>query len=99
MGAGAGRRVVEFPIGHGRLDRGYWLSRCERFLVEDAEGAAIGRVEEVRYESRLDRPDELTVRVGLFGRRRLIFPVEAVRRIRVPERCLRLSPGAIGRSE
>jgi hypothetical protein len=99
MDAGGGRKVVGFPVGHGRLDRAYWLSRCEHFRVEQADGTPIGRVEELRYRSRLDEPDELTVRLGLFGLRRLTFPVEAVRRIHASQRRLTLAPGATARSE
>jgi hypothetical protein len=89
----AGDRI-EFPGGHGRLDRAYWLSRCERFRVETADGTPLGRVEEVHYYARLDQPDELIVRVGLFGLRRLNVPVEAVRRINPSEQRLTLAPEA-----
>lgn len=85
---------MEFPGGHGRLDRAYWLSRCARFRVETADGTPLGRVEEVHYFARLDQPDELIVRVGLFGLRRLSVPVEAVRRINPSEQRLTLAPEA-----
>jgi hypothetical protein len=88
-----GNQRVEFPGGHGRIDRAYWLSRCERFRVEAADGTPLGRVEEVHYFARLDQPDELIVRVGLFGLRRLTVPVEAVRRINPSEQRLTLAPG------
>lgn len=85
---------MEFPGGHGRLDRAYWLSRCERFRVEAVDGALLGRVEEVHYFARLDQPDELIVRVGLFGLRHLRVPVEAVRRINPSEKRLTIAPEA-----
>jgi hypothetical protein len=34
----------------------YWLRRCEGFHVDSPDGR-VGFVEEVRYASRLDRPD------------------------------------------
>jgi hypothetical protein len=58
-------RHLQFPRPLG-WDTDYWLCRCEGFAVEAPQGR-LGIVEEVRFRSRLDRPDELLVRGGLFG--------------------------------
>jgi hypothetical protein len=59
--------------------REYWLRRCEGFQVESA-GREIGRVHGSRFKGSLE-PDLLEVRVGLFGRRVLLIPVEQVQEI------------------
>jgi hypothetical protein len=87
------REPIQFPIGHG-FDRAYWLSRCEGFLVEGADGTRIGVVVELHYRSRLDQPDELAVRAGRFGQRLLIYPVEAVQTIRPNQARLLLAAGS-----
>jgi hypothetical protein len=58
----------------------YWLRRCEGFRVDSPDGR-VGFVEEVRYESRLDRPDVIAVRVGLLARLLLIVPVGEIAEI------------------
>jgi hypothetical protein len=58
----------------------YWLRRCEGFRVDAPQGR-VGFVEEVRYASRLDRPDVIAVRVGLLARLLLIVPVGEVAEI------------------
>jgi hypothetical protein len=55
-------------------DFDYWLRRCEGFRVDSPQGR-VGKVEEVRYASRCDRPDVIAVRGGLLGRPLLIVPV------------------------
>lgn len=62
------------------LQRDYWLSRCEGFEVESPAGR-IGIVESLRFLSRVDQPDLLEIRTGLFGRRLLLLPVEQVESI------------------
>jgi hypothetical protein len=59
------------------FDRDYWLCRCEGFRVESPNGR-VGVVEEVRFLSRLDRPDAVVVRGGLFGMRRTVIPIADV---------------------
>jgi hypothetical protein len=61
-------------------DSDYWLSRCEGFRV-DAPAGRLGFVEEVRFVTRLDRPDLLVVRGGLAGRRVLLVPVTQVKEV------------------
>jgi hypothetical protein len=56
------------------VGRDYWLGRCAGFTVE-ADGRPCGRVEWVRYGSRVDRPDALVVRRGRLRRR--LFVVRA----------------------
>jgi hypothetical protein len=57
-----------------------WLRRCEGFRVDSPHGR-VGFVEEVRYASRLDRPDVIAVRAGRFGRLLLIVPVGEIAEI------------------
>ena len=64
---------LEFPRPRD-WDRDYWLCRCEGFRV-DAPTERVGVVEAVRFGSRLDRPDELLVRGGVLGTRRLVIDV------------------------
>ncbi len=59
------------------VDRSYWLCRCEGFAVMDGE-RCVGHVEDVLFESRLDRPDVLVVRGGGLHRTRLRVAVEDV---------------------
>jgi hypothetical protein len=52
----------------------HWLCRCQGFRVSSPAGP-VGVVEELRFLSRVDRPDALAARAG---RRLLIVPVEEV---------------------
>jgi len=72
-------RPLEFPRPFN-WDHNYWLCRCEGFRV-DAPTGRLGLVEAVRFGSRLDRPDELLVRGGLFGNRRLVVAVSDVQKV------------------
>jgi hypothetical protein len=59
-------------------DRDYWLHRCEGFTVERA-GREVGKVTGLRFRASIE-PELLEVRIGRFGKRRLI-PVEQVQQI------------------
>jgi hypothetical protein len=72
-------RHLEFPR-HLSWDQDYWLCRCEGFRV-DAPNGRLGLVEAVRFGTRLDRPDELLVRRGLFGNHTLVVPVSEVEEV------------------
>jgi hypothetical protein len=85
---------IQFPVGRG-FDRPYWLSRCEGFLVQDAEGMRVGTVVELHYHSRVDQPDELAVRAGRLGHRLLIYRTEAVEAILPSKARLVLVSGAV----
>ncbi len=61
-------------------DHDYWLCRCQGFRVDSPAGR-VGRIEEVRFGSRLDRPDVLVVRGGRFGRHLLSVPVSEVEQV------------------
>src|SRR5712691_5655915 len=76
----------------------YWLCRCQGFRVDSPEGR-VGFVEEVRYRSRVDRPDALAVRAGRVGRHLLIVPVDEVADIAPREEriVLRSAPPLKGR--
>jgi hypothetical protein len=65
--------------------RGYWLRRCEGFLVETST-KRIGRVAGIRYGERSNEPEVLEVRAGLFGRTRLLISVEEVAEVDAEER-------------
>ena len=58
----------------------YWLCHSEGFRVDTPSGR-LGIVEEVRFRSRHDRPDELVVRGGIFGRRVVNVPVAQVEQV------------------
>jgi len=47
---------------------GYWLRRCEGFLVETPT-RRVGRVAGVRYGERSNEPAVLEVRAGFLGRK------------------------------
>jgi hypothetical protein len=65
------------------FDEDYWLSHCQGFQVRTEE-RPVGVIREVRFLSRLDRPDELVVCGGWFGHREQILPVDEVRDV-VPQ--------------
>jgi hypothetical protein len=65
-------------------DGDYWLAHCEGFAV-DASGEALGVVGSVRFQSRLDRPDELEIGLGRIRPRAILVPVDEVEEID-PER-------------
>ena len=50
------------------------------FLVADRRGRLVGRVECPMYGTAPDEPDALSVRAGVFARRRLV-PAEAIEEI------------------
>jgi hypothetical protein len=71
--------TFQFPRARS-WDADYWLCRCEGFSVDGPAGR-LGVVEEVRFGSRLDRPDTIVVRGGLLGSRILLVPVSDVREV------------------
>jgi hypothetical protein len=60
--------------------RGYWLRRCEGFLVETPT-KRIGRVAGIRYGERSNEPAMLEVRAGFLGRRLLVISVDEIAEI------------------
>jgi hypothetical protein len=74
------RRTVDPHPSRVSLERDYWLCRCDGFRIDSPAGS-VGIVEGLRFGSRVDRPDLLAVRAGLFGRRLLLIRVEEVDRI------------------
>jgi hypothetical protein len=48
------------------------------FLVADARGRFVGRVECAMYGKQPDLPDALAVRRGFLGRRRRLVPADAI---------------------
>lgn len=57
------------------------LDRTRGFLVADAEGRLVGRVEGPLYGTTPDRPDALAVRSGFLARRRRLVPAAAIAQI------------------
>ena len=76
------------------FDTDYWLCRCHGFHVDSPAGR-VGLVEEVRFGSRHDRPDELVLRTGMFANRQVVVPVAEVEQIvlRQQRLILRAPPG------
>src|SRR5215212_4861991 len=69
-------RQLEFPRPR-RADKAYWLCRCVGFRDETSQ-ERLGVIGDVRYRTRLDRPDELVVRGGLLGTRAAVVPISDV---------------------
>jgi hypothetical protein len=59
----------------------YDLRGTRGFLVADARGRLVGRVECPMYGTKPDEPDALAVRSGFFARRRRLVPAEAIDQI------------------
>jgi hypothetical protein len=57
------------------------LSRTAGFLVADAKGRVVGRVECPMYGSSAETPDALSVRSGFLARRRRLVPAESIEQI------------------
>ena len=51
------------------------------FLVADARGRVVGKVECAMYGTSPENPDALSVRSGFFARRRRIVPAESIEQI------------------
>jgi hypothetical protein len=66
------------------------LRSVKGFLVADARGRVIGRVESPMYGTQPDRPDALAVRSGFLRGRRLV-PAEAIGEIDEGSRVIGLS--------
>jgi hypothetical protein len=79
---GPGRKRLEISERLGAVvdpgdRRDYWLKESAGFAVE-VDGRRLGLVEDVVYDSRIDRPDAVLVRVGLLRRRLALVPVDSV---------------------
>lgn len=59
----------------------YDLRGTRGFLVADRRGRLVGRVECPMYGTTPDEPDALSVRSGLFARRRRLVPAEVIDQI------------------
>jgi hypothetical protein len=57
------------------------LRRTIGYLVADAKGRIVGRVECPMYGTAPDVPDALSVRSGFLARRRRLVPAETIREI------------------
>lgn len=54
------------------------LNRTAGFLVADARGRVVGKVECAMYGASGETPDALSVRSGFLSRRRRIVPVSSI---------------------
>jgi len=59
----------------------YDLRGTRGFLVADARGKLVGRVECAMYGTTPNEPDALSVRTGFFARRRRLVPADAIEQI------------------
>ena len=59
----------------------YDLRGTRGYLVADARGKLVGRVECAMYGTTPDEPDALAVRTGFFARRRRLVPADAIEQI------------------
>ena len=59
----------------------YDLRGTRGYLVADARGRLVGRVECPMYGTTPDEPDALAVRGGFFARRRRLVPADAIDQI------------------
>jgi hypothetical protein len=57
------------------------LRETTGFLVADARGRIVGRVECPMYGTSPETPDALSVRSGFFPRRRRLVPAESIEQI------------------
>jgi hypothetical protein len=57
------------------------LRQTAGYLVADAQGRVVGRVECPMFGSSPETPDALAVRSGFFARRRRIVPAETIEQI------------------
>jgi hypothetical protein len=57
------------------------LRRTTGYLVADARGRVVGRVECPMYGTAPDVPDALSVRSGFFSRRRRLVPADTIKEI------------------
>jgi hypothetical protein len=84
------RTSIEVPSGDPRLDADFTLGHCQGFDVVEG-GVAVGVVSDVRYGSRLDRPDEVEITTGRFRRRSFWIPVTEVVEISFEDEAIVLS--------
>ncbi len=59
----------------------YDLHSTKGFLVADARGRIVGRVECPMYGTAPDTPDALSVRSGFLSRRRRLVPADSIEQI------------------
>jgi hypothetical protein len=57
------------------------LRRTSGFLVADAHGRIVGRVEGPMYGTSPETPDALSVRFGFLARRRRLVPADSIEQI------------------
>lgn len=81
--------------GQSANDLGRLLARAQGYTVFTHDGAAVGTLERVRYETQVSRPDDIVVYGrGLFRRRQCTFPFESVDAVSAREGKVVLRPDA-----
>lgn len=75
-------------------DENYWLGHCEGFWVDRPDGR-LGVVEHVVYRSRVDRPDAVAVRRGLWRSQTVTVPVADVVEVRPSQSRLVVRSGPV----
>jgi hypothetical protein len=72
---------------------GRLLAAAQGYTVFTHQGAAVGSLERVRYETQVSHPDDIVVcSRGLFRRRRCTFPFESVYAVSAREAKVVLRP-------
>lgn len=68
------------PTASSGMDTGMRsdLAMTAGFMVADARGRVVGRVEGPMYGASPEQPDALSVRVGVLRRRRRLVPADAI---------------------
>jgi hypothetical protein len=86
------RAAIEVPSGDPGGEEGYRLAHCQGFAVVEA-GVAAAVVSDVRFRSRLDRPDELEITTGRFRHRRCWVSVAEVSEVSLEREEVTLAHG------
>jgi len=83
--------TIDVPSGDPGLEEDYRLGHCQGFAAIDRD-ECVGIVTDVRFLSRLDRPDELEITTGgRFHRRSVWIPVDAVEEVSLDLEQIRLA--------
>jgi hypothetical protein len=81
---------IRAPSGDPRAEESYLLSHCQDFAVVDPRGGT-GFVSDLRFLSRVDRPDELEITTGRVRPRAAWVPVSWVEHISLEREEVRLA--------
>src|SRR5205807_10602347 len=85
--------VISFQSGHSVTNMSAYaidLRRTAGYIVADRQGRLVGKVECPMYGTAPDVPDALSVKSGLFSRRRRMVPADTLDQIDGASGVLRL---------